>query len=106
MYKYYVEINSKEHMLNSYELSKLYNINTPKGKPHARFVNRLLKEYCAIAGIQERFYYKTSKGMMLVWPSSIYKPILDKLLEDYSHNEIVAMEFSNKTHNFIIGECI
>ena len=31
MYKYYMEFESREHMLNSYELSKLYNIQTKKG---------------------------------------------------------------------------
>ena len=39
----------------------------------------------------------------MIWPSSIYKPILDKLIEDFPHNTIVSMEFSNKTHNFVIG---
>jgi hypothetical protein len=103
MYKYYLEIESEEHFLNCYELGRLYNIYTEKDKPHARFVSRLLKEYCNMAGIEERFYYKTAKGMMLVWPACIYKPVLNKLIEDYPHNEKVQMEFSNKTHTFVIG---
>jgi hypothetical protein len=40
---------------------------------------------------------------MLVWPACIYKPVLNKLIEDYPHNEKVQMEFSNKTHTFVIG---
>lgn len=104
MYKYYLEVESAEHMLNCYELSKLYNIYSEKDKPHARFVSRLLKEYCKYAGIEERFSYKTSKGLMAVWPSYIYKPLLDKLIEDYPPNETVAMEFENKTHLFIIKQ--
>ena len=102
MYKYYLEIESPEHFLNAYELARVYGIYTSKDKPHARFVSRLIKDYCTHVGIEERFNYKTKEGMMQVWPAYIYKPLLEKLEEDYPTNELVGMEFSNKTHYFII----
>ena len=102
MYKYYLEVESPEHLLSCFELAKLYGIYTSKDKPHARFVSRLLKEYCNHLGIEERLHYKTKEGLMAVWPSYIYKPLLDKLIEDYPANELVEMEFSNKSHYFTI----
>ena len=103
--KYYLEIESEEHMLNAYELAKLYNIRTLKDKPHSHFVARLVKEYKLAHKVDFNCYYRTSKGdMMMVIPSSIWRPLLDKLLEDFPHNTVCEMEFSNKSHYFVIKD--
>ena len=58
--------------------------------------------------IEEKYYYKTSKGdMMRVYPSTMYGPLFRKLREDYPHNEEIIMEFDNKNHHFMIkGEVL
>ena len=43
--KYYLEVQSDEHMLNVHEIACKYGIRSIKDKPHARFVARLLTEY-------------------------------------------------------------
>lgn len=103
--KYYLEIENEEHMLNAYELASCYHIYSNKNKPHARFVARLLTEYKKALNYEEKFYYRTKKGdMMQVYPSYIYRPLLDKLIDDYPSNKEIAMEFNNKTHYFTIKE--
>ena len=101
--KYYLEVYTDEHMLNAYEIACKYNIYSTKDKPHARFVARLLTEYLNRLNIDEKFYYKTSKGdMMRVYPSTMYGPLFRKLKEDHPHNVEIEMKFDNKNHYFMI----
>ena len=101
--KYYLEVQSDEHMLNVHEIACKYGIRSTKDKPHARFVARLLTEYLNRLNIEEKYYYKTSKGdMMRVYPSTMYGPLFRKLREDYPHNAEIVMEFDNKNHHFMI----
>ena len=104
MYKYYMKVESYEHMLSPLELAKLYKIKTLTDKPHARLVARLLSDYIDSNKIP-RMYYHTAKGdMFFVCPSYIYKPILDKFVEEHEHNTELTIEFPNKNHYCVIGE--
>ena len=103
MYKYYLEFNIEEHMLNPYEVACRYRILSKNKKPHGHFVARLLKEYCITNEIPEKFYYRTSKGeMMLVYPFKLYDKVMKELFDKYEQNVLVHMEFDNKTHYFIL----
>ena len=102
-YKYYMEVNSHEHMLNAYEIAKLFNIKTLTGKPHNRLVARMLSEYNKKYN-DPKLYYQTKTGLMRVWPSSIYRPLFMKFLEEHEHNTELTIEFSNKAHYCVIGE--
>lgn len=101
-YKYYMEVNSHEHMLNAYEIAKLFNIKTLTGKPHNRLVARMLSEYNKKYE-DPKLYYQTKTGLMRVWPSSVYRPLFTKFLEEHEHNTELTIEFSNKAHYCVIG---
>lgn len=102
-YKYYMEVTSHEHMLNAYEIAKLYNINTLTGKPHNRLVARMLTEYNKKYG-DPKLYYKTAKGdLMRVWPKYVYESIFNKFLEENEHHVELTIEFEKKNHYCIIG---
>lgn len=98
--KYYLEIQDDEHYLNPYEIAVVYGVQSNKDQPHNRFVARLLTEYCKALNIDTKIYYQTKQGMMRVYPSSIYGPLMTKLLEDYPKNTEICMEFENKNHYF------
>ncbi len=102
-YTYYMEVNSYEHMLNAYEIAKLYNLKTLTGKPHNRLAARLLSEYNKKYN-DPKLYYQTKTGLMRVWSASIYRPIFDKFLEEHEHNTELTIEFTNKSHYCVIGE--
>lgn len=103
MYKYYLEFHEEEHMLNPYEIACRYRILSKSNKPHAHFVARLLREYTEEHGILEKFYYRTSKGeMMLVYPYRIYNAVMTELFDKYEKDIIVSMQFENKTHYFML----
>ena len=62
IYEYYVKKPSYEHMLNCYELAKIYGIYTVEtDKPHSRFVAALLKQYYNAHPEAELYYYQTKK---------------------------------------------
>ena len=85
-YKYYMEVNSYEHMLNAFEIAKLYDLQTLTGKPHNRLVARILSEHHKKFG-DPKMYYKTAKGdLMRVWPEYVYKPIFDKFIKENEHH--------------------
>ena len=100
--KYYMEIQDDEHYLNPFEIASLYGVYSNKEQPHNRFVARLLTEYQRIMKIDTKIYYQTKKGMMRVYPSAIYEPLMNKLLEDYPKDIEICMVFDNKSHYFIL----
>lgn len=103
MYKYYFEFYAEEHMLNPYEIACRYKIYSKNNKPHAHFVARLLREYTQENNIPEKFYYRTSKGeMMLVYPFKIYNTVVKELFDKYEKDIVVEMKFENKTHYFVL----
>lgn len=104
--KYYIEVQDTEHYLNPFEIASLYGVHSNKGQAHNRFVARLLTEYCKIMNIDTKIYYQTKQGMMRVYPASIYRPLMDKLLEDHPLNTEICMEFDNKNHYFILKKTI
>ena len=102
-YKYYMEVHSYEHMLNAYEIAKLYNIKTLTDKPHNRLVARMLSEYNKKYN-DPKLYYQTKTGLMRVWPKSVYEKVFNEFINTHEHNTELTIEFSNKTHYFIIKE--
>lgn len=104
--KYYLEIIDNEHYLNPYEIACLYGVLSKQNKGHSRFVARLLTEYCVQNNIQEKYYYETKNGMMRVYPSSIYKQVMDNLIINNAKNTELTMVFDNKNHYFILDKTI
>ena len=102
-YKYYMEVNSYEHMLNAYEIAKLYNLKTLTGKPHNRLTARLLSEYNKKYN-DPKLYYQTKTGLMRVWPKSVYEKVIGDFVKEHDHNTELTIEFSNKSHYCVIGE--
>ncbi len=100
--KYFLELHDEEHYLNPYEIACLYGVRSKQDKSHNRFVARLLTEYCKTMNITEKIYYETQQGMMRVYPESIYRPLMDKLLEDYPMNTEIVMTFDGKNHYFYL----
>lgn len=105
LYDYYIKVNSYEHMLNCYELAKMYRIYTTESdKPHSRFVAALIKQYYNEHPDEPKVFYNTKNGMMQVFPKKIYEPILEKIIKEYPMNIEFDMSFPdrNKVHHFII----
>ena len=105
IYEYYIKKPSYEHMLNCYELAKIYGIYTVEtDKPHSRFVAALLKQYYNAHPEAELYYYQTKNGLMQVHPKTVYQPILEQLIVAAPKDEAFDMGFPdrNKVHHIII----
>ena len=102
-YTYYAKMQDTEHYLNCIELAHMYHIYSNKGKPHIRFVAALLSEYYRNNPDITKYYYNGSKGLYQVYPQSIWKPILSKLMQDYEWGvEQSYITDKGKKHNFIL----
>lgn len=107
MYTYYTKFESNEHMLNCTEIAKAYGIFTIKEnkKPHSRFIAALMSEFYRnnTENTYNRYYYATKNGMMEVYPSTIYKPIMERLISKNPLNSNCDYTIdSGKTHHFRI----
>lgn len=83
MYTYFVKAERNEHYLSARELASLlylFGYRTKSGNPLASLVRAYLSSKAQMRG-EEAFYYKTSKGLMRVYPhgSDDLKELLEEM---------------------------
>lgn len=100
MYEYYRRFTSLEHMLNSKELATILKVKSLSGKIHSLFVSTYLN---SLITEEEKIFYNTKKGLMQVFPYSLYNIFLEEFT-NYEKNCAHSFIINNKTYKFIIEE--
>lgn len=103
-YRYYITLDSNEHMLYADEIAALYNIYSNTNKHHGRLVKALILDYLEERGIKYMpINFLTKYGMKEVFPAHHYVPALERILLEKDPNKTrLYMSLDGKKYKYII----
>jgi hypothetical protein len=81
-YKYYVPVESEEHMLFLKEIAAIYGL-TLAGKPRTRLVSSIIRKHIRLNYPEYVcHYYETRYGLCEVFSEKVYKPAMDAYMKE------------------------
>jgi hypothetical protein len=81
-YKYYVAVESEEHMLFTSEIAQMYQLMLAN-QPRHRLVSSILRKYIRQNHPEyESHFYETRYGLREVFSEKVYKPAMEQYFKE------------------------